>query len=196
VQVAVTTNAGALVADLAARAAALRNLRPVLKDIAAEVDKLTAEAFEKSRRVDGLPFGDLKDSTILGRLRRRKSAYRKATAGTKPRKGETSAERKARMAQRKSQALAAAKGANFKPLIDTGRMRNSSKARVVGESSVRWAVVDYGVPHITGGKNWRPPQRNPSVFRVINGEWVLHEKVAASIARKLVAHITKPAGGK
>jgi molybdopterin-guanine dinucleotide biosynthesis protein len=217
VDVTVTTNAGAMVANLAARAAALRNLRPVLKDIAAEVDRVTAEGFEKSRRVDGLPFADLTDSTIVGRLRRRKGAFNKAARLPKETKAEK-AQRKAarsrniyartagralrdastgeRRTRRQEQILAAAKAANFKPLVDTGRMRNSAKARVVGESTVRWAVVDYGVPHITGGKNWRPPQRNPSVFRVINGAWVLHEKVAADIARKLIAHITKPAGGK
>ena len=77
--VAITTNAGAVVANLAARSAALRNLSPVLKDIAAEIDRVTAEAFEKSRRVDGLPFPDLATSTQVARLRRRKGAFNKAS---------------------------------------------------------------------------------------------------------------------
>jgi phage gpG-like protein len=196
VQVSVTTNAGSVVANLAARAAALRNLRPVLKDIAAEVDRVTAEAFEKSRRVDGLPFSELKDSTKVARLRRRKGLFKKAAAGTKPKKNATAAERKALAAQRRAQVLEAAKGLNFKPLIDTGRMRNSAKARVVSDTTVRWAVVDYGVPHITGTKNARPPQRNPSVFRVLGGSWVIDPKIAAFINAKIIAHVTKPAGSQ
>lgn len=194
--VAITTNAGAIVANLAARAAALRNIRPVLKDVAAEIDRVTAEAFEKSRRVDGLPWPDLKDSTIIGRLRRRKGAFRKAQAGTKPKKNASTQDRKGLAKRRQEQILAAAKDAKFKPLIDTGRMRNSAKARVVSDTTVRWAVVDYGVPHIVGGKNANPPQRNPSVFRVINGAWVIEPKVAAFIAKKLIDHVTKPAGAK
>lgn len=192
--VAVTSNVSMAVAGLAARAAALRDLRPVLTDVAAEIDRLTAEGFEKSRRVDGLPFADLKDSTLIGRMRRRKGLYKKAAAGTKPRKDATAAERKQLAAQRRSQVLDAAKAMRFKPLIDTGRMRNSARARVSGNNTVRWAIVDYGVAHMTGTKNARPPQRNPSVFRLIYGKWVIDPKAAAFVIGRLSAHISS--GGK
>lgn len=176
-QVAVTSNAGEIAARLNARAMALRDVRPVLANIAAEVDRLTAESFSNSKRVDGLPFADLADSTKLGRLRKRKGAWKKAQGG-----------KKATPEQRKAAIAAAVKAAKFRPLIDTGRMRASARARVVGNTTVRWSIVDYGVAHVVGGKNWKPPQRNPSVFRVINGQWTLYESVANYVRDALVKH--------
>ena len=176
--VSVTSNAGEIAAKLGARAAALRDVRPVLLGIAGDIDLMTAEAFTNSKRVDGLPFADLADSTKLGRLRRRKGAYRKAKGG-----------KKATPEQRKAGIDAAIKAAKFRPLIDTGRMRNSARARVTSNTTVRFAIVDYGVPHITGTPKGRPPQRNPSVFRVINGRWEIYADFAASIAERIRRHV-------
>lgn len=179
-QVAVTSNAGEIAARLDARVAALRDVRPVLAGIAAEVDRLTGEALSQSRRVDGIPFPDLTDSTKLGRLRRRKAAYKKARGGKKA----TPEERKAGIRE----AIAAAK---FRPLIDTGRLRASARARVVGSTAVRWSVVDYGVPHITGSKNHRPPVRNFSVFKLVGGTWVIEPRFAADLVARISEHVRK-----
>jgi phage gpG-like protein len=178
VDVSVTSNAGEIAAKLNARAAALRDVRPVLLGIAGDIDLKTAEAFTNSKRVDGLPFAELAESTKIGRLRRRKGKWRKAQGG-----------KDATPEQRQAAIASAVKAAKFRPLIDTGRMRNSARARVVSNTTVRWSVVDYGVPHITGGRGGRPPQRNPSVFRVINGRWEIYADFAASITERIRRHV-------
>lgn len=215
--VQITSNAGEIAARLSARAAALRDVRPVLAGIAAEIDRLTAEALSSSRRVDGLPFPDLADSTKVGRLRQRKSLFKKAGKLSKAEREAINAElygrlhqniyvRRARAltvgpaatsarAKRREQILAAAKAARFKPLINKGRLRASARARVVGNTTIRWSVVDYGVPHIVGGPNGRPPKRNYSVFTLRGGAWLIEPKLAAEIVSRIAEHVQK-AGAK
>lgn len=210
-EVQVTSNAGEIAARLSARAAALRDMRPVLAVIAGEVDRLTGEAISNSRSVDGEPFADLADSTKIGRLRQRKSLWKKAsklkTASKKERTQLNNAGRRksiyarlagagirsqnadSRKAERAASIAAAIKAAKFRPLINTGRLRASARARVVGNTTVHWSVVDYGEPHIGGAKNGRPPQRNYSVFTIVGGTWQIVPSLATEIVRLITRHI-------
>jgi hypothetical protein len=174
VRVAVKAHDEAVLADLRKKVEALRDLRPVLKDIAGEVDRMTATSLSDSRRVDGLPFADLAESTKIGRLRQRKAIWRKIRGGKK-----TTGEQRA---QRLSEALASTK---FTPLVNTGRGARSARATVAGRGSVRFSVVQYMAPHITGGKDGRPPQRNFSVFRRVGGNWQLAPKLTDYIKTRL-----------
>lgn len=198
-QVKIESNVSDVLALLHKRSDALRNLRPALLDIAAEIDRQTAENLTNSKTTDGAAFLDLADSTKIGRLRQRKSTWRKITKGKKSR------QRKQRSAFRsgdyetwtrirqelRGRVDAALDAANFKPLINTGRGRNSARAKVVGSNQIKWSIASYMVPHIPGGKNGRPPQRNFSVFRVVGGSYELQPQLSQYINRRLIRHLTE-----
>jgi hypothetical protein len=201
VQVSLKSDVSAVLAILGKKSEALRNLRPALQDIAAEIDRQTAQNLQDSRRSDGVPFADLADSTMVGRLRQRKSTWRKITKGAKPR------QRKQREALRagnftqwtqirselRGRVDAALDAANFKPLINTGRGRNSARAKVVGQDTIKWSVVSYMVPHIGGGKNNRPPMRNFSVFQkpIGSADYELQPQISGYIRTRLIRHIAE-----
>jgi hypothetical protein len=214
VDVEIKSDAGRIAVLLEQRAARMLDLRPALKNIAAEIDARTAKSIHDSRRQDGVPFPDLADSTKLARLRQRKGAFRKASRLPKDKKSTLRAERRAarsrdygvwaagqvarnrrliqRSGKRSAQIQAAIDAANFKPLLNTGRGANSANARVVGKDSIRWSVVQYMVPHIGGAQNGRPPQRNYSVFRAVGDGFELRPEMSDFIRSAIVRHI---AGG-
>lgn len=205
--VRITSDAGRVSVLLEQRAQAMLDMRPALQHIAAEIERRTALSLHESKRQDGLPFQDLADSTKLARLRRRKGAFKKATKGGKL----TAAQRRAikraesrntydafglrdhlrrqRIENRKAGIAAAIAAANFKPLVDTGRGRNSINARAEGKHAIRFSVIGYMVPHIGGGKDNRPPQRNFSCFHYWNGEWSLRPEMAAYAGDVIRRHI-------
>lgn len=197
--VTIDSTAGAIIARLDKRAAAMRDLKPALQQVAAEVDRVTAENLTASKDSDGKPFDALAEATLIGRLRRRKGAWRKATKGAKARqKSQRAALREGKFDQWKKiradlreRVLAAAKGAGFKPLLDTGRGRASARAKVVGRNAVRWSIVDYMIPHISGGKGGRPPERNFSIFRRVGDRFELHPRMAAYTRDVILRHIAR-----
>lgn len=199
-QVSVTSNAGEIAARLNTRAAALRDLKPALKDIAAEIDLRTARTFQSQKSTDGAAWPGLAMSTKIARLKRRKTAYRKAVTGPAKKLGLDSRRnlyaRQAAKLQRARLAEAAANAAGFKPLMDTGRLRGSANARVVGKDAVRWSIIGYAAPHITGSKNGKLPQRNMSVFRATGGGFVLDANMATWARERLHRHLYPAGGGR
>lgn len=173
-----TTGTGDAIARLEGLAARARDLSPALRDVARDVEKRTDDAFRRSVSPEGEAWPDLAESTKAQRLARRKETR----GGGKGKKG------KAKVA-----ALLSGLGnpGALRPLVDTGRMRNSSHAEVSGPTSVRWSAVGYMGPHMAGGKNGRPPKRNPAVFELAGGHW----RVIASVQRYMVDRIKRHVGG-
>lgn len=155
---------------MAERAARMRNLTPALKLVAEEIHKATDDAFDQSRSVLGKAFDRLAPSTLAARGRRVKGGKRKTKAG-KLTPGASAARSKA--------------AGSHKPLVDTGRARNSQRAKVVGGKTIRWSAVGYLEPHMKGAG---VPKRNPTVFAVPSrGKPVL----LAPYARRLTAAISR-----
>lgn len=160
-------------ARMAARVWRLKDLSPVMKTGAALITKLTDDAFARSKSPKGESFPDIKDATKLAR------APKKAKRRTK--KGELTSSAKAFRAKLLS-------SGGSKPLISTGRARNSQRAKGT-KKEIRWSAVGYLAPHITGGKpgGTRPPKRNVSVFEGKPGAFrlvrVVAQRLTASIAR-------------
>lgn len=216
-EIEIKSDGGRVSAQLDRMGAALLDLRPALKNVAAEIDRRTALSLETSRRQDGVPFPDLAESTKLARLRQRKGAYAKATRGPKATKKQLRMEaraarsrsiyvrmggrlvRKERLsgarAQVSAQLKAALAGANFKPLVNTGRGRNSANARVTGRDTVRWSVVQYMVPHIGGAANGRPPMRNFSVFRQVGSGYELRPEMSEFMRAAIQRHVMGASAG-
>ena len=200
-QVSLKSDVSAVLVLLNKKSDALRNLRPALQDIAAEIDRQTAQNLTDGRSSDGLQFSELADSTKIGRLRQRKSTWRKITKGQKARERKQRKALKAGDFNQWSQIRQELRGrvdealdaANFKPLINTGRGRNSARAKVVGSDSIKWSVAQYMVPHISGGKNNRPPMRNFSVFQKQQGsaDFELQPKITSYIRARLIRHIAE-----
>jgi hypothetical protein len=140
---------------LRTRAMRVADMRPALRVVAQEIEKRTSDSFQNSRSQFGEPFAPLAPSTIAGRIRKQGSANRRTKAG-KLTKGAVAMRGK----------LTAPGG--IKPLIDTGRMKNSAHAVVEDGTKIRFSAVGYLGPHITGGQRGgkanRPPMRNPTVF--------------------------------
>lgn len=151
------------------RAARLKNLAPVLKVFAEEIHRATDDAFDQSRNVLGQPFPKLASSTLNARGSKVRGGKRK-TKGGRLTPGALNARLKA--------------SGSHKPLIDTGRARNSQRAQVKG-NSIRWSAVGYLEPHMRGKKL---PKRNPTVFAVpSSGKPALH----VPFARRLSSLVTR-----
>lgn len=152
------------------RAKRLRDHTPALKIYAEWVRKATDDAFQNSRELDGTPFPALADSTIEDRVR---------TTGGK------------RKSKKKEAAMRAPGG--IKPLIKTGRMRNSQRAEVTGTNALRWSAIGYTGPHVTGSlsKPGRPPRRNPTVFEgnIRDGSARLQERAMAKLRDMVASYV-------
>ncbi len=167
-QINLTTNAGSVAAGLKAKADALRNVRPALDPVAEEINRLTRLAFDTSTSVDGEVFAPLAPSTIKARARKL-AANRAARGGGRPQRPSASARA-------------------IKPLDDTGELRRSAVATVVG-TTVIFKMADHGKPHAAGGKGGRPLKRNPTVFRREGGQWVLQPALALALRERLAGHV-------
>ncbi len=142
----------------------LADLSPALKVVAAEIEKQTDDAFRKSTSPFGEQWPRLAPSTIAARAAKVPGANRRSKATGKLTRGA--------YAKRQAAAEKYKAGASnvFKPLVDTGRMRNSVHVAVRGNELV-FTAVGYMGPHITGSQNveGRPPKRNPTVFQLAGG---------------------------
>jgi phage gpG-like protein len=185
VKVEIITNVADVATRLDARAAAMRDLTPALNNVAAEIDRMTAQAFTDQESPAGAEWPGLADATLIARLRQRKSAYRKAVGGKKS---------KRTPAQRRQAVLDSARSADFKPLVNTGRLRASARAKVAG-GAIIWSIAAYGPPHMAGGKGGRPPLRNPSVFERSGGSWRVHRRIVALLERQIAAHVARATMG-
>lgn len=154
-----TADGGAAAAKrMAERAKRVRDMSRPLKVFGAEIVKATDDSFRNSRGVDGAPWPKLAESTIIARHLRRKGGRPK---GFSRKRGGRLTE-----SARDTRAKAISSGAGIKPLVDTGRMRNSQNTKVTGRNTLVWSAVGYMGPHITGStkRPGRPPMRNPTVF--------------------------------
>lgn len=161
------------------RSSAVRDLTPALKVMAAQIEKTTDDAFMSGRSPAGEKWPPLAPSTLAARARalagaRRRTKSGKLTGG--------------------AQKLRAKIIGNSKPLINTGRLRNSQHARVTNGTTIEWSEVWYGGPHVTGGRGDRPPKRNMSVFELSPGKaFALVPAIEALYREAIRAHV---AGGK
>ncbi len=151
-------------ARLLERAARTRDLSPVMRVVAAEIDRETDQAFRSSRSPFGEQFPRLAPSTVEARAAKLPGANRRGkktgqlTKGARDKRATASA------------AYAAGQAKIFTPLIDTGRARGSAHA-TADANGVSWTAVGYLGPHIMGSKSppGRPPKRNVSVFQMQGG---------------------------
>lgn len=188
-------------ARLAAMQARLLDLTPPLRVVAAELEKRTDDALDRSMSPAGEAFPPLATSTVIARARKQKSFSRKGKGSNRLTRGARAKRATAILFNMGAGPLG---GTPFaRALIDTGRLRKSQRARVVGQH-VEWSAVGYLGPHITGGTGvagatgsrntlvrqvlsqfkdfqrtaGRPPKRNPTVFELRAGDWHLNESMA------------------
>lgn len=111
----------------------LKNLKPVLTVAAEDLRKFVDNRFESSSAPDGEEWQDLSPTTIMRRAQRGK------------RRGKNGRRRKL-----STQALHNAIG-NVKPLVDTGRLRQSITTRVDNGSVYVGTNTAYAAVHQWGG---------------------------------------------
>jgi hypothetical protein len=146
------------------RVARLADLSPALRVVAAEIETQTSNAFQRSQSPFGEQWPALAPSTQAARAAKLPGANRRSKSTGK-------LTRAAYLKREKAVAdYQAGKSGIFKPLIDTGRMRNSVHVNVRG-NELEFTAVGYMAPHITGSltKPGRPPKRNPTVFQMVGG---------------------------
>lgn len=164
------------------------DLSRATKFVAAEIDKLTSDAFRSSRSPAGEAFPRLAPSTVAARARKLPGASRRSKKTGKLTK-------KASDIRGASRELYAAGGGSklFTPLIDTGRARNSAHA--TGHATgVTWSAVKYLAPHITGSevlvRRGLLPKRNVSVFEKQGGIFLPIPKVKSLLLSSVARYLT------
>lgn len=139
-----------------------RNLLPVLKPAATQIEELMHESFRTESSPDGIPWKPLAQSTIDARARMGKMAKRRT------KKGELTKGAKRIREERK------APGA-MKILWINGRLENSLFARA--EATKIWfgGNVKYFGPNQAGSqkKEGHPPSRPMAPVELVNGHWKL-----------------------
>lgn len=162
------------------RAQRMKDLSPALRVVAAEIEQRTDDAFRDSKSPYGETFPDLALSTQQARAAKMPGARKRGKGGQL-----TKGARKKRAA-----AIAhyqAGMGNVFKPLIDTGRMRNSVRVRV-SKNELEFGAVGYMGPHITGGRHL--PKRNPTVFqRAASGQLEAIPSVLSLLLRTVSRYV-------
>ncbi len=145
-----------------------RDLTPVLSVAAADTVALIDDAFETSTGPNGTPWDGLADSTLIARARRAAGPARgrRLIGPLRPGQARTKARRgyQARLAN----AAISLMNGNYKPLVDTGRLRGSINA--TGDSR----ALKFGTNVIYAGAmqfGSRPPQhyRPPRPFLPVEG---------------------------
>lgn len=155
------------------RAQRVRDLSPVFKLIGEDLIKETSDAFRKSRSPLGEPWDDIKDATKLGRKSVRKRAGERTSKGARTKRAMTF--RQGLLEQ-------------SKPLVDTGRMRNSPHT-ITQRRRLRFSMVGYTGPHITGDKSGNLPKRNPTAFENVGGRWRLIPRLRQKYVQKIIQHV-------
>jgi hypothetical protein len=168
-----TTGLDQAIANLKKKSAALHNLEPAYKRFAAEIVKKTDDSFQDSRGYDGEPWPPLAESTIERRIGSLKSANKRGKSG-KLTKGATKMRDKMR-----------APG-GIKPMIDTGRARNSQHADT-SRDGVEWSAVGYLGYHMTN--HIVATVRNPTPFYWDGSAWKLRDSAMKSLGTHLRTHI-------
>lgn len=153
------------------RAERMLNQTPVLKVFAAWATKQMDDSFQSSKTFEGEPFQPLAESTIEQRMR-------DAGAG---------ASKRGKKSQAKRAAMQAPGG--IKPLVKTARARNSQRMQARGKNGLEWSAIGYLQPHMEGAKNGRPPQRNPTVFNVKDGELTLKPRAMEKLQKMVAEYI-------
>lgn len=169
---------------LASMESRLRDLTPALKVIAQEVELRTDDALARSASQEGKQWPALRRSTLEARARRSSAAARRRQKRSPGRLTAGAKRKRAAMVQ----AYRVGAPSAAKALIDTGRLRTSQRARVVGQT-VEWSAVGYIGPHMVGASNGRPPKRNPTCFELRGLEWALNAPMALYIAQKVRAFV-------
>lgn len=172
----------------------VKDLTPAMKVVARQIEKETDDAFRGSRSPLGTPWNAIKESTALNRKGARKLKQR-VNRRTKE-GGLTKGARGARgkLFQKGVLGAQAFAGADLaatalgKPLIDTGRMRNSVNVKV-SKRSVRFRAVGYMAPHMTGGKNL--PKRNPTIFEGEPGRFRLVPRIAQMLRETVARYVSQ-----
>lgn len=162
--------------SLRAKSARMRDLEPALKVFGRFIETNVDNCFDQSRDWDGTAFPSLAESTIEKRIGNLKAANKRTKSGDLTK------------AAKAFQAKLRAPG-GIKPLVDTGRARNSQHTDA-GPESLVWTSVGYLGYHFTG--NARLPQRNVSPFVFINGtDWRLHPRAKAKLSELIGQHIMR-----
>lgn len=149
----------------------LRDLSPAFKFVAAEIEKETDDAFAQSKSPAGEGWPTLAESTRLARKGAKKLEARLNRRTTSGKLTKAAFKGREKFASRGVAITSIGEAKVFgKPLVDTGRMRNSVRVRVHKKYLV-FSAVGYMAPHITGSLNQpgRPPKRNPTVFEIAGG---------------------------
>lgn len=157
-----------------ARSMRMRSLRKPLQVVAREIEKLTDDAFDRSMSPAGETFPSLAESTIEARARQSKAARKRDEFGDLTPK-----------AERIRAGIRAPGG--VKPMVNTGRARNSQHATVIGDDAIQWSAVGYLEPSITGGKHI--PKRNVSVFEKSGDGYVLIPALQQKLRGAIVTHV-------
>ena len=164
------------------RAKAARDLKPALKQFTTEAEVATQRAFSRSVSPDGEAFKPLAPSTVEARARASKGARKRDEFGDLTPRAE------------KIRATIRAAGGTT-PLIDSGRLRNSCHWLPPKNDSVEFSMLDYGVPHVTGGKrngHAAPPKRNFTVFLKNGDSWELLPQYAELFREIILAYVATP----
>lgn len=165
---------------LADRAARIRDMSAVMKVIGQDLVTETDNSFARQQSPAGEAWPGLAQSTKMGRVGRLKAANKRTKAGA--------------LTAGASRLRASLLGVGgMTPLVDTGRMRNSVRVRPA-RRAVQWSAVGYMAPHMTGGKEGRPPKRNPSPFEFVGGRWRLVPRLSKKYAEMIVRWIERGQG--
>lgn len=172
----------------------VRDLTPAMKVVARQIEKETDDAFRASKSPRGEPWKMIKEETALNRkggrkLKKRVNRRTKAGGLTKGAMGA-----RGKLFDKGLLGAQAFAGDDVsaaqlaKPLIDTGRMRNSVNVKV-SKRSVRFTAVGYMAPHMTGGENL--PKRNPTVFEGEPGDFRLVPRIAQKLRETVARYVMR-----
>jgi hypothetical protein len=163
---------------LRAQAERVEDLTPAMKVFGRYVEKNVDDCFDQSRDWSGVPFPPLAESTIERRIGSLKAANKRTKDG-KLTKG----------SQRLREKLLAPGG--IKPLIDTGRARNSQHTDAEPDGIV-WTAVGYLGYHFEGyGILAHLPARNVSPFVFRAGDFSLHPRARQKLDEIITGYVMR-----
>lgn len=154
----------------------LQDLTPAFKQFGAFVEKNVDDCFDQSRNWDGEPFPPLAESTIEKRIGNLKAANKRTKSGelTKGAKG-------------LRDKLRAPGG--IKPLVDTGRARNSQHVAADADSII-WSAVGYLGYHFEGNEHLPARNVSPFIFDA-SGGWKLHPGARQQLDQLIINHVMR-----
>lgn len=164
------------------RAARMADPSPVLNALAVSWAQQTAAAFRNERSPAGEDWPRLAPSTIA-----RRAAKLSGARGRSKKTGRITKGAQAKRADARARYAAGAPGV-FKPLVDSGRLRQSIRY-VARRDGIEISAVAYIAHHVTGTLTVRrgPPKRNPLVIEIEGGKARLIASAHAQLVRALPA---------